>query len=326
MERNAERNTIKSYLDIVSVILLDQYALHIYCYLKEWRKNPQWSFSCCLTLILPLNGLPGDISDLIGANLINNQVQFGDMEMPTIAAAVRDSEAINLNFEEGERGDGDPKEALNDSQNDVQLKAEGEEMPTKVASMEDNKTVKVTGVEGEKRGTDLSYVQDDNRFNTQAKNEREEMYTKAAAVQDGGEVDFPLEGEQGDVNSGMVYDASRTADMEDTGLFDVFLHEGEKGDSNRVKKKDNDRIVTQPKKEEDITRTNAAAMRSSGPVRGALENGGENADYPTKVQNYNCQDAEYSNRKRHQGTQTEFLTISLLADAVVHDPVKDASF
>ena len=271
--------------------------------------------------------MPGDISDLIGTNLINNQVQFGDMEMPTIAAAVQDSEANSLNFEEGERSDGDPKEAQNVSQNDVQLKAEGEEMPTKVASMEDNKTVKITAVEGEKRGTDSSYVQDDNRFNTQAKNEGEEMHTKAAAVQDGGEVDFPLEGEQGDVNSGMVYDASRTADMEDTRLLNVFLEEDEKGDSNRVKKKDNDRIVTHPKKEEDIiTRTNAAAMRSSGPVRGALENGGDNADYSTKVQHYNCQDAKYSNRKRHQGTQTEFLTISPLADAVLHDPVKDASF
>ena len=84
--------------------------MHLYGYLKEWRKNPHWSFSCCLALVLPLVSLPGDISGLVETNVINNQLDTGDIEMPTIAAAVQDSGAIDITLdneesETGEQGD-----------------------------------------------------------------------------------------------------------------------------------------------------------------------------------------------------------------------------
>lgn len=52
-------------------------------------KNPQWSFSCCLALFLPLISLPGDISGLAGTNLVNNQLDTGHADTPTITGACR---------------------------------------------------------------------------------------------------------------------------------------------------------------------------------------------------------------------------------------------
>lgn len=56
----------------------------------EWRKNPQWSFSCCLALILPFVGLPGDISGFESSNIIDNQLETGEMEVSTTSDAVQD--------------------------------------------------------------------------------------------------------------------------------------------------------------------------------------------------------------------------------------------
>ena len=88
-----------------------QYALHLYGYVKEWRKNPQWSFSCCLALLLPLNDLQGGIRDIAGTNLLKNQLESGEFEMVTIQDAVKDSGAIEVTLEEGEGGDDDTVEA-----------------------------------------------------------------------------------------------------------------------------------------------------------------------------------------------------------------------
>ena len=80
-----------------------QYAQHLYGYLKEWRKNPQWSFSCCLALILPLIDMPGDISGLSEANVLNNQLDTGEMEMTTVADAVKDSGATDITLQTNEQ-------------------------------------------------------------------------------------------------------------------------------------------------------------------------------------------------------------------------------
>ncbi|KAL9972992.1 hypothetical protein ACROYT_G019394 [Oculina patagonica] len=82
-------------------LLIVQYALHLYHYFKEWRKNPQWSFSCCLALLLPFSGLQGEISGLVGTNFLDNQLQTGQIERPTFQAAVKDSGAIDVTLGEG---------------------------------------------------------------------------------------------------------------------------------------------------------------------------------------------------------------------------------
>ncbi len=82
-----------------------QYTLFLVRYLKEWRKNPQWSFSCCLALLLPLTDLQGEIRGLVGTNVLNSQLQSGKMEKPTILSAVKDSGAIDVTLEEGDQGD-----------------------------------------------------------------------------------------------------------------------------------------------------------------------------------------------------------------------------
>ena len=58
--------------------------LHLCAFLKKWYKNPRWSFSCCLSLILPFLSLSGDIDRLVGENMMNKQVDTGDIEMPSV--------------------------------------------------------------------------------------------------------------------------------------------------------------------------------------------------------------------------------------------------
>jgi len=79
----------------------------LYRHLKEWRKNPQWSFSCCLALLLPLSDFHGEIPDLIESNVLTNQLQTGQIDMPTVLSAVNESGVITLTYEEGEQDDDD---------------------------------------------------------------------------------------------------------------------------------------------------------------------------------------------------------------------------
>ena len=87
-----------------------QYAVFLYGYIKEWRKNPHWSFSCCLALLLPLNDLQGELLGLAGANVLKTQLQTGQIEKPSLIAAVKDSGAIDVTLEEVEHEDGDKVE------------------------------------------------------------------------------------------------------------------------------------------------------------------------------------------------------------------------
>ena len=72
----------------------------MYCYLKEWRKNPKWSLSCCLALLLPLNELQGEIRGLAGANVLKQQIQTGKINMPSITSTLKDSGIVNFTLEE----------------------------------------------------------------------------------------------------------------------------------------------------------------------------------------------------------------------------------
>ena len=78
----------------------------VHRYFKEWRKNPQWSLSCCLALILPLNDLQGEVSGLATTDVLKSQLKTGDMEMTNILiAADEDNGVIDVNPEEEECGD-----------------------------------------------------------------------------------------------------------------------------------------------------------------------------------------------------------------------------
>ena len=77
-----------------------QYLAYIYHFVKEWRKNPKWSLSCCLALLLPLNQLQGEIRGLAERNLLRQQLQTGIIEMPTIATTLRESGAVDVTLED----------------------------------------------------------------------------------------------------------------------------------------------------------------------------------------------------------------------------------
>ena len=77
-----------------------QYLVIIYNYIKEWRKNPKWSFSCCLALLLPLNELQGEIQGLTGRNILNQQLQTGGIEMPSIGDALKETGAVDISLPE----------------------------------------------------------------------------------------------------------------------------------------------------------------------------------------------------------------------------------
>lgn len=76
--------------------------MFLYRYYKGWRKNPQWSWSCCVALLLPLNDFQGEISGLAETNILQNQLQTEEIEMPTILAALEDSGAIDVTIEKDE--------------------------------------------------------------------------------------------------------------------------------------------------------------------------------------------------------------------------------
>ena len=77
-----------------------QYVAYIYHKVKEWRKNPKWSFSCCLALLLPLNDLQGEILGLTERNILTQQLQSGGIEMPTIANTLKESGAVEITLED----------------------------------------------------------------------------------------------------------------------------------------------------------------------------------------------------------------------------------
>lgn len=99
----------------VSGLLLVQYAVFFYDYFKEWRKNPQWSCSCCLAFLLPLNDLRGEIGGLVETNVLKNPLKTGNLEIPTLFATVKDTGVIDVSLDEGDRHDVNMKDLRADS-------------------------------------------------------------------------------------------------------------------------------------------------------------------------------------------------------------------
>ena len=118
-KRNCERTASFNVLDISYAFFFAlfsvQYALHLYDYFKEWRKNRHYSFSCCLALFLPLVNLLGEIEGMVGTNLLSSQLQTGDFELTTVRAAVQDSGAFDVTLGEGEQADDHALDLQNDN-------------------------------------------------------------------------------------------------------------------------------------------------------------------------------------------------------------------
>ncbi|XP_073229035.1 uncharacterized protein [Porites lutea] len=85
---------------LVIGLLVVQYLAYIYHFVKEWRKNPKCSLSCCLALLLPLNQLQGEIRGLTETNILKQQLQTGKIEMPTIGSTLRESGAVVVTLED----------------------------------------------------------------------------------------------------------------------------------------------------------------------------------------------------------------------------------
>ena len=98
----------------------------LYGYFKEWRKNPKWSFSCCLALFLPLFDIAGEVSGLADTNMVTTQLDTGHMEVTTIAAAVQDSGALEVTIEGRERDDDTMVVMEENSCDDTQFEKAGE--------------------------------------------------------------------------------------------------------------------------------------------------------------------------------------------------------
>ena len=77
-----------------------QYLSYIYHYIKEWRKNPEWSLSCCLALLLPLRNLQGEIGGLAGRDIPLHQLQTDRIDIPSNANTERDSGAVVIMLED----------------------------------------------------------------------------------------------------------------------------------------------------------------------------------------------------------------------------------
>ncbi|XP_078377529.1 cysteine repeat modular protein A-like isoform X1 [Oculina patagonica] len=90
---------------LVISLLVVQYAVQFHGYLKKWRKNPHWSWSCCLALLLPINDLQGEIRGLGEMNVLTNQLQTGSVDMPTIQSSLKDSQAFDVSLRKSEQDD-----------------------------------------------------------------------------------------------------------------------------------------------------------------------------------------------------------------------------
>ena len=95
----------RRWIVFASIFFAVQYFMHIYRYFNKWRKNPKWSFSCCLALLLPLNELQGEVRGLSGKSFTQQQLQTGKDDMPSMSSTLKDSGAINFSLEGEERND-----------------------------------------------------------------------------------------------------------------------------------------------------------------------------------------------------------------------------
>ena len=108
------------------------YIVYIYRFIKEWLKNPKWSFSCCLALLLPLNDLQGEVRGFAGRNVFKNQLQTGKVNMPSISSSFQDTGAMNFSLGEdqpltGEKNSDHEETPGNKSEKQTKTRVSGKE-------------------------------------------------------------------------------------------------------------------------------------------------------------------------------------------------------
>ena len=90
--------------------------MFIYRFFKEWRKNPRWSFSCCLALLLPLNDLQQEVLGMAGKNVVKQQLKTGNVDMPSLSGALKESGLVSIELtvlpEHPEETSGSPSEEM----------------------------------------------------------------------------------------------------------------------------------------------------------------------------------------------------------------------
>ena len=98
----------------VNFFLSVQYAKFLYRFFKEWRKNPQWSFSCCLALLLPLKDLQQEVLGMMGKDVLTQKLQTGNVAMPMLSDAPKESGPVSIELtifpEHPEETSGSPPE------------------------------------------------------------------------------------------------------------------------------------------------------------------------------------------------------------------------
>ena len=110
-----EDNSAISSRDLFFLPFLSvQYAMFIHRFFKEWRKNPRWSFSCCLALLLPLTDLQQEVLGMAGKNVLKQQLKTGNVDMPSLSGALKESGAVSIELtilpEHPEETSGSPTE------------------------------------------------------------------------------------------------------------------------------------------------------------------------------------------------------------------------
>lgn len=86
--------------------------MSLYRHLNEWRQNPHWSFSCCLAVLLPLVDLHGEIGGMAETNVLDDQLQTGQIETAGIFSAVKDSGAVDISIEGDQQNDDKTMETM----------------------------------------------------------------------------------------------------------------------------------------------------------------------------------------------------------------------
>ena len=132
-----------------------QYLSYIYHYIKEWRKNPEWSLSCCLALLLPLRNLQGEIGGLAGRDIPRQQLQTDRMDIPSTANTGRDNAAVDISLEdydaerkEEEEREEEEKEKEKEEEREEEEKEEEEEEDDEEKDEDDDTANQITAGQG----------------------------------------------------------------------------------------------------------------------------------------------------------------------------------
>lgn len=91
------------------VLLLGRYIAVLIRNIVLWRRNPQCSAACCITMFLSLNELSSGVNSVAGGmrkTALRTNLGIGGVDMPSMRAAVND----NVGFEIEENDDRDTKD------------------------------------------------------------------------------------------------------------------------------------------------------------------------------------------------------------------------